>query len=110
MLRVPNVAASVKMSVIFVRASALAGFEGDLQWSEGFEIAVIELSGEARFAQYAETAVLANRPSSLHIRKDLFLAWSKDVQLQPSNITGVEGQHVTFAGSGMVILAGSKFS
>ncbi|MEE2902918.1 MAG: tetratricopeptide repeat protein [Myxococcota bacterium] len=116
LLRVPNVAASVKdVRRIFVRASALAGFEGDLQWSRkvSVDIAVIELSGRGSvLLNTPQTAVLAKvEPSSpLHIRKDLFLAWSKDVQLQPSNITGVEGQHVTFAGSGMVILAGSKFS
>ena len=51
LLRVPNVAASVKdVRRIFVRASALAGFEGNLRWSRTVcvDIAVIELSGRGR--------------------------------------------------------------
>lgn len=116
LLRVPNVAASVKdVRRIFVRASALAGFEGDLLWNRtvSADVAVIELTGRGSILlNTPQTAVLAKvEPSSpLHIRKDLFLAWSKDVQIQPSQIVGVEGQHVTFAGRGMVILAGSKLS
>jgi tetratricopeptide (TPR) repeat protein len=114
LVRVPNIVATVKdVRRIFVRASALAGFEGDLSWrrTDALGTAVMELEGHGSvLLNSPQRAILAKVEASspLHIRKDMFLAWSKDVQICDAKMAGVSGQHVKFEGMGMVILAGSN--
>jgi uncharacterized protein (AIM24 family) len=111
---VPNVVATVKdVRRMFVRASALAGFEGDLKWTrtDALGTAVMELEGAGSvLLNSPQRAILAKVEANapLHIRKDLFLAWSRDVQILEAKMPGIPGQHVKFEGQGMVILAGSN--
>lgn len=114
LVRVPHVVASVRdVHWISVRASALAGFEGDLAWhrTEALGTAVMQLSGSGSvLLNSPQRAIIAKVDANapLHIRKDMFLAWSRDVSISEADLPGVSAQHVKFEGEGMVIMAGSN--
>ncbi len=112
LVRVPNLAAVVPTDgVLFVRASALAGFSGRYKWIRGEVLgsAVVQLEGRGTVLLNTprRAVVVEVEPSApLYVRRDAFLGWSDGVEAARVSLPGLVDGLIRFEGTGRVVFAG----